>query len=478
MKIETAAGFVINKAFLVATRLKKTALVILLIFTTSLISYSQAVTEVITDFHGYWKSSASTPNAIKPDNSHNLLAFRYNNILYSTGVNNELLATNGETFQVEDFWCLPVSGLTGAITGNTKVGLGALYDGAANGPGTTPPEWGIERYLTDGIKGLDMGTCIANLPSGLMWFSVANIQAASIGDGIPDVLVTQIADPSGSFDRYEFTDANGVRVGNYKDIVFTNIAPVGNWTADFYEASKNPMTLSGGFAQTDRPIRLWAADLSDFGITAENCGQIRNFQITLCGNSDVAFVAYNNTSIKLQTPLPVQYASFSATAFQEKIKLDWQTTSEQNAARFIVERSADGISFTSIGSVPAKNEAYNTYSFLDNDPLSGKNYYRLKQVDNNRHFKISFVVIVNNAPKNNLNIYPNPAKDVLYLKHDRAIGDEILSLANAAGITLRQVRVLKNEEVSKLDLKDLSAGTYFISYQTKNQKQVSTFVIR
>lgn len=477
MKFENAALFAI-KAFLIATRLKETSLVLLLVFAASLASYSQAVTEIITDFNGYWKSTAATPNSIKPDKSHNLLAFRYNNILYSTGVNNELLASNGETFQVEDFWCLPVSGLTGAITGNTKVGLGALYDGVTGGSGTPAPEWGIERYLTDGIKGLDLGTCIANLPVGTMWFSVANIQAASIGDGIPDILVTQIADPSGSFDRYEFTDANGVRVGNYKDIVFTNIAPVGTWTADFYNAAQNPLTLSGGFTQTDRTLRLWAADLSDFGITAANCGQIRNFQINLCGNSDVAFVAYNNTAINLQDPLPVQYSFFSATAFQGKIKLDWQTTSEQNTAKFIVERSADGISFVSISSVPAKNQAHNTYSFLDNNPLKGKNYYRLKQVDSNGDFKISPVIIARNAPKNKLNLYPNPAKDVLYLEHEKATGNEILYLSNAAGITLKQVSVSKNEEVSKLTLAGLPAGTYFISYQTKNEKQVSTFVVR
>jgi hypothetical protein len=280
----------------------------------TLFSSAQAVTEIITDYNSFWKSSSASLSPVKPDKAHNLLAFTYSGTRYSTGVNDNLLAAQNIVFQQADFWSLPVSGMSGTISSNTKVGLGALYDGVASGACNPAPEWGISTYLTDGTKGLGLGTCIANLPVGFMSFTIDDIQPGAIGDGIPDILVTQVADPTGtSYDRYEFTDANGVRVGTYKDIVFTNISPVGTWTADFYEAVNNPLTLQAGFTQTDRPLRLWAADLSEFGVTTSNYGQIENFRINLCGNSDVAFVAYNSSSIDFNSVLPVRYNYLKAT---------------------------------------------------------------------------------------------------------------------------------------------------------------------
>src|SRR5688500_9704293 len=128
---------------------------------------AQAVTEVITDYGGYWKSGNTAINPIKPDNSHNLIAFSYNGIRYSTGVNDQLLQNKGLSFVADDFKALPVSSITGTINGNTKIGLGAMYDGVFNGSNpNNKPERNLPKYLSDGLNGLDLGTCIANLPVG------------------------------------------------------------------------------------------------------------------------------------------------------------------------------------------------------------------------------------------------------------------------------------------------------------------------
>ena len=101
---------------------------VVLVITPAMLK-AQAVTEVITDYGGYWKSGSGAINPIKPDNSHNLIAFSYNGVRYSTGVNDHLLQTKGLPFVAGDFKALPVSSITGAINGNTKIGLGAMYDG-------------------------------------------------------------------------------------------------------------------------------------------------------------------------------------------------------------------------------------------------------------------------------------------------------------------------------------------------------------
>jgi hypothetical protein len=138
-----------------------------------------------------------------------------------------------------------------------------------------------------------------------MFLSVSNIQAANIGDGIPDIVVTQIADPSTTYDSYEFTDINGTRIGSALNVVLNTISPVGQWVADFYEATGSTI-LSLGFTQTQRDIRLWAADFTTFGINASNISNVAYFKITLSGASDIAFVAYNSATITVQAVLDMQ----------------------------------------------------------------------------------------------------------------------------------------------------------------------------
>lgn len=263
---------------------------------------AQSVSEIITTYNGYWKTGVGAVNPVTPDNHHDLLAFTFNGVRYSTGVADAVLEANGDSFEPGFFRALPMHNINGTPNGNTKVGLGAMIDGVFNGPGAVPPSRGLAQYLVDGVNGLDIGTCVANLPAGTMFMPVTQVEVENIGDGIPDILVTQIADPSSQYDRYEFTDINGQRVGNYVDIVLTNITPVGNWTADFYEATGSTI-LGSSFTQTNRALRLWAADFSAFGINASNIQDIAYFKITLNGNSDIAFVAYNTTTVTVEQVL-------------------------------------------------------------------------------------------------------------------------------------------------------------------------------
>lgn len=265
---------------------------------------AQNISEIITDYNGFWKSGAGNINTVKPDNSHNVVAFSYNNKRYSTGVNDSLLTARNEPFIAGKYKAMPVSRITGTVTSNTKCGMGEMYDGVHNGASATAPVNDLVKYLTDGTKGLDLGTCIANLPVGDLYFSITDLKAPMIGDSVPDILITQVADPSGSnFDSYEFLDVNGNRVGNKLDIDLSNLPVLGNWTADFYEANTHPMVLQSGYKNTDRPLRLWGADLKAWGIDSTNVGRIAYFKIRLNGNSDVAFVAFNENAFSFTTVL-------------------------------------------------------------------------------------------------------------------------------------------------------------------------------
>lgn len=285
--------------------MKKNYLLLLLLFVTQL-ALSQ-VTQMYTDFNTFWSSSSTSINATKPNLSHNLLAFRWNGTLYSTGVDNAKLTANGVTYQNTKFRALPITAVP--LTGGSSyfIGFGALQDGITNGISNTfinPIVTTVNQkasYLTDGPQGLNIGTCLTNIPTtGNLTFnlSVNGITLANINDGVPDILVSQIATPDGTFDELWFETAAGVQVGTKVSINLSNATlfpTVGNWTADFY--NNDSTQNSGGFVQTDRPFKFFAVDLTTFGITAANYANARRLIYKPGGTSDPAFLAFNEPSI-------------------------------------------------------------------------------------------------------------------------------------------------------------------------------------
>lgn len=461
-----------------ATALKNSTAIFLLFLLPASVFGQQAITGIVTDYNSYWSSSASSVNSVKPNNSHNLLAFTYNGTQYSTGVNDNALISHGQTFTQGDFWSLPLAGYSGSINSNTKVGLGEMYDGVHNGKGSASYANTIATYLNDGIKGLDLGTCVANLPAGNISFLVSNIRAANIGDGIPDIIVTQVADPSGSADQYAFVNSSGAVIGQTKAVSFTSIAAVGNWTADFYEASTNPMTLSSGFTNTDRPLRLWAADLSDFGITQANYSTIANFKISLSGNSDVAFVAYNNKTLSIATLLPVTLADFSAREAEGKTVLNWITTNENGTDYFVIERSTDGSTFTAIDTVKAKGSSTTRqqYTSLDQQLKAGATYYRLKIVDVDQHTAYSKTVLVT-VKETGIKLFPNPAVDRITVSYTSA-SVESIRIYNTSGILVQHKKTDRNSYQTSLDVSSFPKGIYYLVCESDLEKVTRSFVIR
>ena len=117
--------------------------------------------------------------------------------------------------------------------------------------------------------------------------------------------------------------------------------------------------------------------------------------------------------------LPVKLAKFSAKPESNSVLLTWETLTELNSDKFIVERSTDGILFLPIGDVKAKGNAIQqiSYSLRDKNPQGGVNYYRLKQVDLDGSFEYSDIVPVKFIlSATSVKTYPNPVSDWLNVK--------------------------------------------------------------
>jgi hypothetical protein len=111
------------------------------------------------------------------------------------------------------------------------------------------------------------------------------------------------------------------------------------------------------------------------------------------------------------TPLSAKVLSFSGLLADGKVNLTWKTVQEENMDQYEVQKSADGLNFISIGSVPALGNNINSYSFIDN--ASGSiSYYRLKEIEKNNNATYSAIAAVNTESilAFTLEVYPNPAR--------------------------------------------------------------------
>jgi len=279
--------------------------IIILIFFTYANTFAQ-VTQIYTDYNNFWTSAYGSLNSIKPDLSHNALAFKFNGTVYSTGVNDAKLTANGVTFMSTRFRALPINVVPISTAASYFIGFGQLTDGVNGGvtntafPAITTGQQKA-AYLTDGPQGLNLGTCLTNIPSTTLTFNLSanGVSLSAINDGVPDILVSQIAQADTNSDELYFVQADGTTLVGNKLILDmssnTSYPAVANWTADFY--TDNTTQPIGGFINTDRPLKFFAGNLSQFGLNSGNYQLAKKLIYKPGGSSDPAFIAYNEPSI-------------------------------------------------------------------------------------------------------------------------------------------------------------------------------------
>ncbi len=275
----------------------KKACVLLLSFFTFFSLHAQ-VTELYTDYGGYWKSGTGAINPVQPNNSHNVIAFKYNGTIYSTGVKDSALTNRGVSFTSAVFNAMPFTSVGGTISSGsaTYIALGTLYDGVNNGYGASMPSVKILDVVTDGINGLDIGTGVTNVPSSALFtYQIASIDPLTISDSKPDILFTQTAQPAGAGDSLYFVNSSGAIVGNRVYVGWTGVSSVGNYICDLYNLSNTScdaaVITSGNSTNQVKELRLVGLQLSEFGITAANAASVVKLLIRPGGQSDPAFLA-------------------------------------------------------------------------------------------------------------------------------------------------------------------------------------------
>lgn len=279
----------------------------LFIVASTLIVGQTRPTTIYGDYNGYWVSAAAT-GYVTARETNNLIGFTMGSTTYSTGVNNAALTANGVAFTNETYKAFPSSFSVVTPADNFLVGQPAYKNGVlqtqANSP-SIPCDVSLGYYLRDGLNGLDLSTAVFNIPKQDLSFYVnvlADINPSCISDDIPDIIVTQVGQPSTNFDVFKFTDINGNTIGVEKQVAFSSAiaTSLGKAQWNFYSATC-PRNFNTGtsFANTSRDVRILTFKLSDFGITLQNYTSAVRFVQVLSGDSDVAFSAYSTNSLSL-----------------------------------------------------------------------------------------------------------------------------------------------------------------------------------
>lgn len=196
----------------------------------------------------------------------------------------------------------------------------------------------------------------------------------------------------------------------------------------------------------------------------------QNVQIgDIIKNSAAIYFDYNlpiftNTEMTtvVAEALPLKLLSFVAKKEDQKNLLFWSTANEMNVKHFVIERSNNGRTFLSIGKINAG--AYN-YQFTDNYPMPTANYYRLKMVDKDGQYAYSQVRLLSNTKNHFSSVYPNPAKDNLYIQTESAEKASVyIVVMSLDGKVLLEKMITTNKGSNNhiLSISRLPKGSYFL----------------
>ncbi len=184
-------------------------------------------------------------------------------------------------------------------------------------------------------------------------------------------------------------------------------------------------------------------------------------------------ISANNTAT-----LPIELLFFRGEKLNGTALLTWSTASERDNDYMAVERSRDGRNWQELGRVPGAGTTSTPqdYRFTDAKPLSGVNYYRLRQVDFDGKMEYHRIIALDfGKDKGEALLLPNPTRSRLTVLLPDATDDgRELLLFNTQGMLLRRYAVAANNAQLEIGVEELPGGVYFL--RLADQEGVWRFV--
>jgi hypothetical protein len=204
-----------------------------------------------------------------------------------------------------------------------------------------------------------------------------------------------------------------------------------------------------------------------------------------------AFTSFSRFSLANRiggnNPLPITLTHIEAKANSNKTAtVTWSTSSEINNHKYIVERSTENVDFKPIGEVLGNGTTtlLHTYSFVDENPVSGNNYYRLKQTDFDGTFNYSPIVVAkinNEAISPSITVFPNPTNNGNFsiVLNNITTENTLLTITDSKGSVVCKTTVTPSAQLitsSELGM-HFSAGVYVITIHNQQKNSTQKLVV-
>jgi hypothetical protein len=214
-------------------------------------------------------------------------------------------------------------------------------------------------------------------------------------------------------------------------------------------------------------------------IDSSNNGTAAVIDVNANGVSDDAGEGYP-TPFVYNILLPLSQLNFTAVLQNNQVLLQWNNRNEQNLSGYELEKSSDGVHFTTIAKT--NRSANGTYQYNDK-AISNSTivYYRLGLLNAQGGFSYSSTVSINlNNKTEGLSIYPNPFTDAVTIKTNATTrGIANVKVIDASGKTVKEIMSAVQPGMNFLscgNLTGLTRGIYYIQVSSEGKLTQSKLI--
>ncbi|QRQ99432.1 T9SS type A sorting domain-containing protein [Dyadobacter sandarakinus] len=189
-------------------------------------------------------------------------------------------------------------------------------------------------------------------------------------------------------------------------------------------------------------------------------------------------ITFDRVTAATENALPVSLVNFLLRKEGGAAQLSWKTSLESNSAFFEVQRSVDARTWTALGMVTAAGESREAkdYTFTDNAPVAGDNYYRLRLVDNDGSFSFSQLRKLYMESVLAASVYPNPTADKLLVTVDD--WNKVRSVRLIDGLGRKLLDTQDQKSAAEIDVKSYPSGLYLLQVVRQNGSMQTIKVVK
>ncbi|NJL11617.1 MAG: T9SS type A sorting domain-containing protein [Microscillaceae bacterium] len=181
--------------------------------------------------------------------------------------------------------------------------------------------------------------------------------------------------------------------------------------------------------------------------------------------------------------LPVTLTFFEAYAqANQTVRLVWETILEVDNAYYVLARAGQDLHFETIAQIEGAGQSQIPllYQWIDTEPFSGINYYRLQAIDIYGEVSDTFITSVVMETDSPYHLYPNPTPDWLYMKWQLGASPVSVSIHNISGQEwiLSPRQQLEPNKTYAWNLKFLPPGLYILQIKTEQRRYVEKIILQ